>query len=289
MADKIRTVKLENEIGIKVFEGTRSGGISIHAHEFTELVLILGGSGVHLTAGGAAKVRPGDVYVLKKNEPHGYSDMKNMSLITITIGLERLPFAMDTLRLIPGYNNLFEVEATLLRRRVRVGYLNISPDEMTLAGKKAYRLRDEIEKGSPGFELLAAACLLDLIVFLVRLYDKRGAEKKPDITALRMGTVLSYIEKHCAEDIDLPKLARTASLSVPHFIRLFKTVTGATPMQYVMSRRIISAERIFRQTNANISEAAAACGFTDTNHFARMFRQYKGMSPRQYRNLFRAC
>jgi AraC-like DNA-binding protein len=98
--------------------------------------------------------------------------------------------------------------------------------------------------------------------------------------------IIAYIENHCTDELSLPQLAKMSSLSVPHFIRLFKTVTGSTPMQYAMQRRIMLAERLFRQTDGNVTETALACGFTDSNHFTRMFRQYKGMSPRQYRNLF---
>lgn len=258
----------------------------VHAHEFHELVLITGGSGIHLTDRGAFPICPGDVYVLKGHEAHGFRELDHLRLINISFRPEQLPVTLSRLRSIPGYNVLFEVEPVFRDRAGSPGCLRLEPEETAAAVEKINLLKRELTQRPPGYELEAAALLVDLIVYLSRLYSDLRHCRKASRDARRLGAVIAYIENNCTREIELDSLVVKSGFSVPHFMRIFRTVTGDSPMQYVNRCRILLAEQQLRHSGDSVSEIAFACGFNDSNYFSRVFRQFNGMSPRQYRDMF---
>ena len=78
-------------------------------------------------------------------------------------------------------------------------------------------------------------------------------------------------------------LARQTNMSRSSFFRRFKALTGVTPLQYLMSKRLMQAEYLLRSTNFKLSDIAAQCGFYDSNHLTFVFKKYNSQSPRSYR------
>jgi AraC family transcriptional regulator len=64
---------------------------------------------------------------------------------------------------------------------------------------------------------------------------------------------------------------------------MFRQSTGETPHQFVMRRRMERAKEMLRVGKARIMDVAVACGFKTQQHFARVFRQMCGATPREYR------
>ncbi|MBR7099493.1 MAG: AraC family transcriptional regulator [Clostridia bacterium] len=100
--------------------------------------------------------------------------------------------------------------------------------------------------------------------------------------ALRMKTVLSYIEQHYGSPIRLRDLAAQIHISPNHFCRSFKEVTGQTPFEYITSYRLAKAQHALRTTDMGVTETALACGFNDVSHFIRLFRETYGVTPKRF-------
>lgn len=71
------------------------------------------------------------------------------------------------------------------------------------------------------------------------------------------------------------------------FGRRFKQVTGLTPLAWLRHIRLDKARELLRATNLPVSEISESVGFHDTTYFARLFDQFAGMSPQQYRVMVR--
>jgi transcriptional regulator GlxA family with amidase domain len=95
--------------------------------------------------------------------------------------------------------------------------------------------------------------------------------------------VIDFINAHLSEDLSLAAIAREVNISLYHFVRLFKASTGLTPHQYLMQQRIARAMQLLRHTDLPIAQVAIDCGFANQSHFARYFRRFIGVSPRQFR------
>ncbi|MER7556490.1 AraC family transcriptional regulator [Nocardioides sp. NPDC126508] len=91
------------------------------------------------------------------------------------------------------------------------------------------------------------------------------------------------MDRHYAEPLDVPAIARVAHVSPAHFIRRFKAVFGETPHRYFQRRRIERSMALLRDTSTPVTEVALTVGFTSLGTFSRTFRDIVGTSPSDYR------
>ncbi|UXS00514.1 helix-turn-helix transcriptional regulator [Agrobacterium tumefaciens] len=80
----------------------------------------------------------------------------------------------------------------------------------------------------------------------------------------------------------LADLAGEAGMSRFRFLRSFAHVTGLTPHNYLLQRRVQAARRLLAQGMAP-AEAALTSGFSDQSHLNRVFVRYFGVTPSAYR------
>lgn len=97
--------------------------------------------------------------------------------------------------------------------------------------------------------------------------------------------ITDYIRQHCNEDISLDDIAEMSGFSKYHFSRLFKEFTGTSYYKYLNQKRIEFAENLLLDPEVNITEAAVRSGFNSISAFIRMFKQLKGCTPTEFRNL----
>lgn len=136
-----------------------------------------------------------------------------------------------------------------------------------------------------GFEFAVRERLSRLIFLLFQ--NCPGTEKVPSEKSLRDGqrikTMLQYIQGHYAEELTLGKIAQSAAVSENECLRCFRNMIGSTPIQYLRQVRIQRAAELLAATDRKISDIGGSCGFQEMSYFARVFREYKGDTPKAYR------
>ncbi|AKJ64392.1 AraC family transcriptional regulator [Kiritimatiella glycovorans] len=98
-------------------------------------------------------------------------------------------------------------------------------------------------------------------------------------------TVVEYINRHFAEPLDVPVLARMAGMSVSQFERKFRRLFQMTPRHYLIQVRVNHACRALLETADTISRIAQDSGFYDHSHLTRQFKRMKGVTPQEYRRI----
>ena len=99
----------------------------------------------------------------------------------------------------------------------------------------------------------------------------------------RIHPVLDYMRSHMSEQIRIENLAALSNVSPAHFCRMFRQITGTTPMQYLTSLRLHEAAVLLKRTDKNITQIAQTVGFEDSGYLSRRFREQFGMTPSQAR------
>ena len=97
--------------------------------------------------------------------------------------------------------------------------------------------------------------------------------------------VMRYIRHHIDKPLDRETLADVAGFSVPHFHRVFTAHVGESAISYVRRVRLERAGRKLRMGAVDITEVALAAGYDSHAAFSKAFRQYFGLSPREFRQL----
>jgi len=97
--------------------------------------------------------------------------------------------------------------------------------------------------------------------------------------------VLDWINQNLKEKINSKKLSQISNLNFNYLCKIFKNFTGQTITQYVNEQRIENACYDIARKNKSITEAAFSNGFNDLSYFAKTFKHYKGISPREFKSL----
>ena len=93
-----------------------------------------------------------------------------------------------------------------------------------------------------------------------------------------------FIDKHYMDNIDLENIADQAYFSKFHFIRLFKSIYGKTPNNYLIKIRIDSA-KILLAKGHSVSETSLMIGFESPTSFTGMFKKIVGKTPSTFQTL----
>ena len=253
----------------------------LHRHEFNELVIITQGHGRHLTDNDDYVLEAGDVFLLRGQMQHGYVDVEGMGLINILFKPRELGLSLADLGDTPGYQLLFRIEPRLRQQARFRDRLHLTTEQLAEAIRLVAQLEQELRAGAPGYRFTARAHLMQLIAYLARCY---AHPKRPlNQPLLRLGEVLSYIDRHYSEPITIPQLLRVAHMSQSTLMRTFQRVFQHAPIDYLIRVRIQKARELLADQEQRITDVALACGFNDSNYFTRQFRRVSGQSPRDYR------
>lgn len=84
-----------------------------------------------------------------------------------------------------------------------------------------------------------------------------------------------FIDNNYAEHINLDDISSEANFSKFHFIRLFKSIYGKTPNNYLVKKRIDHAE-ILLTNGYSVSETSMMVGFESPTSFAAVFKRVAG-------------
>jgi len=90
-----------------------------------------------------------------------------------------------------------------------------------------------------------------------------------------------FIDKFYSQKIDLDNISDEAYFSKFHFIRLFKSIYGKTPHQYLTTVRIEKAQYFF-QENKSVTEVCMLVGFDSASTFSGLFTKLVRKTPSQY-------
>src|ERR671929_300466 len=88
------------------------------------------------------------------------------------------------------------------------------------------------------------------------------------------------------DPLDVPALARAASLSPAHFSREFRRVFGETPHRYLLTRRLERAAALLRGTDRSVADVCFLVGLRSVGSFTTSFTRTYGVSPTAYRAAF---
>lgn len=98
--------------------------------------------------------------------------------------------------------------------------------------------------------------------------------------------VIAYMNSHFADKIMAEDLAALANLSTGHFTKIFKSVTGETPIDFLKTLRLKKARNMLLNSADNMTEIALKCGFNTSSYFSSCFIEKYRMTPTVFRQTF---
>jgi AraC-like DNA-binding protein len=146
-------------------------------------------------------------------------------------------------------------------------------------------IKDAIERRkSPNYKKSEA--LRDAYEIIVRLIKNEHHHYAPGDKQRKIAPALEYISENYTGRITNEELARVTGISCAYMRRLFKEVTGTSPIDYAIGIKIKRAEEMLRTDCGGISDVALALGFDSIYDFSRTFKKRVGISPRKFKEKY---
>jgi AraC-like DNA-binding protein len=130
-------------------------------------------------------------------------------------------------------------------------------------------------------DILADLSLQELLIHLIQLQKVKELDLAPQNDGI-LPVVLTYIQKHLHEKINMQALCNLACMSHSTFYRYLKKTTGLSPQELIIRERLKYAKQLLSSSNLLITEVAFDAGFDDANYFTRAFKKNEGLTPKQY-------
>jgi AraC-like DNA-binding protein len=109
------------------------------------------------------------------------------------------------------------------------------------------------------------------------------ATVKQEIVDKRIIKVVQYIRENIEQELPINELASICSLTNDHFIRIFKKEMKYTPTQYINQKKIERAQMMLLIEEKQVKEISYELAFENVSYFNRLFKNYTGMTPIEYR------
>lgn len=218
-------------------------------------------------------LHPNDIVVTPAGLESGWRWYETSKVIIVTLDPER-------------FETFAKSEVGILLTKQQLKDLPQFQDADIVAA--ASMLLDALRQGGTGSDLMFESLAR---VFLVKLIQKYGEERSDHAkyssayTADQHRRVLDFLEERFGDAISVSEMAVEAGLSVSHFSRIFKTVIGDAPYQFLTRYRTERAAEMLSDPARSLIDVALACGFADQPHLTRVFKQIMGHTPSQWRQL----
>jgi AraC family transcriptional activator FtrA len=92
--------------------------------------------------------------------------------------------------------------------------------------------------------------------------------------------------EHLHLPLSVDELASRAAMSPRNFARRFRAVTGTTPLQWLLTQRVLLAQRLLEATDEPIELIASRCGLGSAANLRLHFQRQVGTAPQSYRRTF---
>lgn len=114
------------------------------------------------------------------------------------------------------------------------------------------------------------------------LNDLDEAKPQSKFNEHQLATVDSFIDENMHRQMTIDEMADALRCSKFYFLREFKKLTGITPYQYLLNKRLDCAKSQLSENKSNIADIALGLGFNDQSHFTRAFKGRFGVTPGQF-------
>ncbi len=96
-------------------------------------------------------------------------------------------------------------------------------------------------------------------------------------------SISEIMENNFSYNLTLEAYAKMTNRSISSFKRDFQSIYKTTPGKWVIQKKIEHAQKLLLQTKDSVASISFDCGFENSTHFSRIFRQKTGFTPIEYR------
>ena len=266
------------KLGVKEMTLGENRNLNLHDHTLDEIAIVLSSSQtIHRAEGHQQRIERGDVLLIRQGQAHAYENTSGFSVINFLYDPKTLPLPQLDGSNLSLYKELFSPNITRENPALPIARLN--EESLKELKEISTPLLKELKSNQPGKSLRAFGLFISAIITICRAGSQNNT-LVPDNPAL---PALHYINLHYKEKISIEKLVSITKLSRNTLFRRFKDLTGYTPIDYQLNKKLDTAKELVKNSKLTIEEIAFNCGFFDSNHMIRLFTSKYKTTPGKLR------
>ncbi|MGQ7871134.1 helix-turn-helix domain-containing protein [Sunxiuqinia sp. sy24] len=247
----------------------------------TRIYLITKGSGKLFLNNRELKLEPDYLYIIPSYVPCTYKFESGLEHYYIHLNIN----LQNGLSIYNLYNINYKRQAVEIDKVLLSQLVNINPRrEIPHHDPRVYQKKPWINKKA-SFDSFEQC--LETNGILSQLFSRFiGSELLSNTDRLlthKIQPILLFIQNNLSENISVVKLAEMACTSKDHFTKLFKSITGIPPSEFIIRKRIEKAQFLLLSSDLPLNEIIEKTGFRSTSYFCRLFKKYSSFTPEEYR------
>ncbi len=249
----------------------KSNQFKNHHHTEMEIGFIVSGRGEYFLAGNRFCASEGDLFIVRSNEQHCLPTIDTDTLVGFNIQLS--PYYLWNI--CADYISPSKIQA-LINSDIPINH-KLHDAEITHCIKNIEKLMCSEEEN-------AIFTLRSEILRVVRMISEKietdANRAVPSVARLNdIQKAMDYIKANYRAPICLEDMAKSAAMSPSYFSNLFKSISGMSPYNYLMTTRIERALERLKNTDDTVMDIALECGFTSITSFNKAFKKLVGVAP----------
>lgn len=260
-----------------------------HSQVFWEFIYVKRGFALCGGLGSSALLCTGDFTVIAPGEEHSLIASADTELCCCLFCESELGNMKEAIFALPGFIELSLRAKAQSKLAKTSSYENIRLD---FAERQEYirlceRINIERINKNRGWQTLLKSYLSEILVFYSRLdITAKRVEKETDTVKSTIETIIRYLETNYSSNVTGADLAKISGVTAEHILKQFKNELSISPSEYLRRYRIAKSMEMLHSSDLAVTEIAKMCGFVDMSAYSRLFKQYEGETPSNYRKKF---
>lgn len=262
--------------------------VNAHWHYYIELLYCISGKAQVFISGKNNNFAVGDMVLINSREVHSVYSTSDDVIEYIVLKFDPNVLystsitVFESKYVFPFTINKSTHQKVFIKEELKETYIPELLNEIVIEyNKKAY-----------GFELAIRNNIGNVFLWILRNWHERGLDLNigvniNDQSYKKLQRIFEYVDKNYMNDISAESVSSSCNMSYSYFSRFFKANVGKSFSNYLNYVRITEAEKLLLSTSLNITEIAMEIGFTSSSYFIKQFKDYKNISPKQYKQIFK--
>lgn len=268
----------------------RNCAVPLHSHDFFEINIVLAGSGKHAFYGNEYDLISGNIFVIPPSYKHAYINEGGLEIFHLLLSGAFFHKYSAELKQLTNFISLFEIEPSIRKNNNTTLHLCITgQDKKTLF----QMLNQLVTFQSLSYSENHVICEY-LVVSIIGLLCSSFEQLKNQPTLISghhkganiIFNCMEFLQNNCHEKIEVNDLATKYHLSRSTLLRYFEDITKTTPSKYLLTCRLNKAKILLESTVLSVATVAQECGFFDSTHLTKFFKDSLHMTPLQYRRMY---
>lgn len=253
------------DCAIRIVERAPQPDYPEHRHDFSELILVSSGHGMHVVNGEQSLVLPNTLDCVSNQDYHLYADNQDVNLINILYKKEKLNIHPQSAEVI---NQLESGSRNFL----------INENAFNALYTLAQSLRSEQESTDQYAFHIQTLLFEQLLLNIARLRFEQY-HNAPVINAI------IYLGNNFKDnELSVSRICELFKVTPKVLNRKLHEMTGLTANKFINLLRWREAKLLLSK-GRSITEVAMAIGYNDSNYFSTRFKSTFGLTPREYLKL----